>query len=753
MSAPDDFSFSDRNKRAKPRVDAPPPGQASEQERSEYKAPPPRDSAPPPRDFTPPPRDFIPPPAPEPATTKRKSTDDEDEDFELPIDPWRLASALKARWRWMLIAAAGLLVVGGIVGYLKSSYKLTITLIQRDVSARFEAGMEGESFKPHELSSQTLVALMGSPQLVQTVAEKARPPISARNLRSAITVLAGRDTDLVALTMTGSDKEALVDLANLYANEAVRLTRDQQLEELSRMNKFYRDKAAAAFEEIEKANNDLVAFQKNTGLINPTVETESNMKALMDLNSLIYKDQMETETTDLQITNLLNELQQQNPVAQRLRGAQDKLAELLRSYTEAWPEVQNLRRQIGELEQQIATSSTNAVDTSKMAAGSMSSTIYLRLVELRSRKATLEKEMRELDRQKKTLEEKMMTVSENGARYAMIKARLDSLQKTSQMLANRQRVAQLYESNAEGYYRVFAPATLKDVDSRSRLVKALLMAAFGAALGLLGTAAVIATLEAVDDRLKTAADVKRVTGLPVLASLGDLNQMTPAEKETWAFRAWTALSGQLSRSANHGLVCGFISSTHGEGRSTWINLLVDAASQRGLRVLTISTRPSPGDIEEMEKAAAESEQAFSDAVAEAVTEAQPHIPATAVTMTAQALAFPAEVSQKFSGPNAVPSAHIALPGWVWNLDRRKQFQRALAHWRSIESMVLLVELPPASVPEAVLLAENLPQLIWLVDSGKPRARATREQLETLRHAKCRLVGAVLNHEPKPVLHL
>jgi Mrp family chromosome partitioning ATPase len=68
-------------------------------------------------------------------------------------------------------------------------------------------------------------------------------------------------------------------------------------------------------------------------------------------------------------------------------------------------------------------------------------------------------------------------------------------------------------------------------------------------------------------------------------------------------------------------------------------------------------------------------------------------------------------------------------------------------------MVLLVELPPASVPEAVLLAENLPQLIWLVDSGKPRARATREQLETLRHAKCRLVGAVLNHEPKSVLHL
>ena len=347
----------------------------------------------------------------------------------------------------------------------------------------------------------------------------------------------------------------------------------------------------------------------------------------------------------------------------------------------------------------------------------------------------------------------MDTISQESTRYILIRSKLDALTKSRAILAGRQDEAHQYQQNSDGYYRVFQPATLQDINGRARWIKMLMIALGAGLLGMLAAAAVIVIVEATDDRLKTAADVKRVTGLPVLASLGDLNQMTPAEKETWAFRTWTALSGQLSRSANHGMVCGFVSSTHGEGRSTWINLLVDAASQRGLRVLTISTRPSPNDLEEMEKAAAETEKQFSEALAATVTESQPQMPATAVMMTAQALAFPAEVSRKFSGPNALPSAHIALPGWVWNLERRKQFQRALAHWRAIESMVLLVELPPASVPEAVLLAENLPQLIWLVDSGKPHARATREQLETLRHAKCRLVGAVLNHEPKPILQL
>src|SRR6185369_17481001 len=50
------------------------------------------------------------------------------------------------------------------------------------------------------------------------------------------------------------------------------------------------------------------------------------------------------------------------------------------------------------------------------------------------------------------------------------------------------------------------------------------------------------------------------------------------------------------------------------------------------------------------------------------------------------------------------------------------------------------------VPEAVLLGSNLPNLVWLADSGKADAGETRDQLNTLRDARCNLVGAVLNRE-------
>ena len=68
------------------------------------------------------------------------------------------------------------------------------------------------------------------------------------------------------------------------------------------------------------------------------------------------------------------------------------------------------------------------------------------------------------------------------------------------------------------------------------------------------------------------------------------------------------------------------------------------------------------------------------------------------------------MTERLEKPDAQPFVHIPLPGWVWDLKRRKQWQAALKHWSGIENIAIFVELPPASVPEAVLLAENLPNL-------------------------------------------
>jgi len=261
---------------------------------------------------------------------------------------------------------------------------------------------------------------------------------------------------------------------------------------------------------------------------------------------------------------------------------------------------------------------------------------------------------------------------------------------------------------------------------------------FGAGAGVGACLLLVLLVEFLDNRLKTADDVKRVTKLPVLTTLGNLREMDPSDRAQWAFRTWTMLQGRLSPSANFGLVCGITSSGTGEGRSTWISLLAEAASMTGFRVLTIATRPSPTHV-------APNHQLTNEQASEEPTRS-PENPATNA-LTTSVLASPAQVTEKLTGPNSQPVVHIPLPGWVWNLERRKQWREALNQWRQIDNLVIFVELPPASMPEAVLLGSNLPNMLWLSQSGTAVASDTQTQLETLRHARCNLVGAVLNKEP------
>jgi Mrp family chromosome partitioning ATPase len=292
---------------------------------------------------------------------------------------------------------------------------------------------------------------------------------------------------------------------------------------------------------------------------------------------------------------------------------------------------------------------------------------------------------------------------------------------------------------------------LEDVDLFARWSKAVLLGVVGSVVGVFLAAFVALGAEALDDRLKSSEDIKRITHLPVLATLGNLEQMSEEERENWAFRAWTLIAGRLSKSANHGLVCGFISAHAGEGRSTWVSLLAEAASQRGLRVLTVSADgANDGPSMSRESPVTAPNQAPGEVSKDSAVPIVGAAPDSPTQPAADILPSTSELTRRLTEAEALPVISVPLPDRVWDLDRRKQWHSALAHWRAIEGLVILVELPPASMPESVLLAESVPQLIWLVDSGRSRARETRMHLETLRHARCRLAGAVLNREPDPI---
>lgn len=578
------------------------------------------------------------------------------------LDVWPFVEILLLRWRRPVFAGAALMVMGLLFGlfHWNSTYTAPVQLIS------YNSPSAAEVFGQREVSGQTLVGVLRSPDLLRAAGARANPPVSAAAFADQLNIMPDQNSEIIVATITDKKSQTAVKLANLYANEAVQFTQKLQAKSAAELDRFFSRQLTNLDAQIARLNQQAALL--------PSAGLSTTNGALPPSLSLFTQ----------------------------LQASRQKLVELLAQYTDAYPLVQAQRAKIAAIE--------NLLNKTQAATNAPA-----------------------------------FAVAAGANDPEVVRGKLEALEKTRLNLLNQRQAVQAFEANPPGFCRLLAPATLKGVVAHSRMAKVIALAVFAGMLGVAGGVAAVLLVEFADDRLKTASDVRRVTKLPVLAAGGDLGRLTETERYDWAFRTWTRLQGRLSPSPNHGLIFGVTSAGKGEGRSTWVNHLAEAASLLGFRVLTITTRPSrqgwDAGKEIMNGAAVEVESEIP----------QSELPENSLALTPNVLATPSEVTQKLTGPDSPPVVHIPLPGWVWNLERRKQWHDALEHWARIDNIVILVELPPASVPEAVLLAENLPNVVWLAASGRAAAAATREQLETLRHARCRLAGAVLNRAPEAFL--
>jgi protein involved in polysaccharide export with SLBB domain/capsular polysaccharide biosynthesis protein len=608
------------------------------------------------------------------------------------VDVGSLVVPAARRWPLLVLGAVLGAALGLFLGLktFKESYTATAKL------ERYVPPLATDAYNPQPLTVPTLVHLIQSPDFFLRVGRKLNPPLTGAAVASHLTTVPERNTEILSVIASGVNPAEAVNLANLYTQEVIAFTKETQRRDAIEAERYVARHLQETEADIAQARKDMPPLPTLLPTLDPISQTPTNGPDRLTL---------------------------------KIQAAQDELAMLLAKYTDNHPAVKMKRSEIAALQAQAQLGIHASLDKNDSANPS--------------------------------------TPTPSGSReeWEMAMFHLRTLENLRTGLINRQHAIDLFKVEPPGNFRVELPAAMDNVTSYRPKAKIILLAMLCGLIGTALAAGEIVGREFLDSRLKTEADVMRVTRLPVISTLGDLRHLSPEARDDWAFHTWIKLQDHLSYSPNHGLVCGVTSSRPGDGRSTWINLLAGAARRCGFRVLTIATKPTeipaaavPDTSEPVAAPAgtAASANGHSSALLSTLGEAlrgtEFASDSAFTAMTASALFTPAEVTEKLTTPEADPIVHIPLPGWTWNLARRKQWQEALEEWRKIDNVVILVELPPASVHESVLLACNLPNVLWLVESGKSEAAETRRHLETLRHARCHLVGAVINRAPTPAAH-
>ncbi len=621
---------------------------------------------------------------------------------------------------WIILGSLGVAMIGFNWAYLAASCSAAVKLVRTVPAGMAALKLEEQALGLREQSLQATLDLLRSPDLMRRVVGAAQLRLTPEDVAARSRISAGLPTDPITITYRGSRPTEAVQVVNAYAREAIELSAEWQREELKQITGFLAARLSETDAALKESGRKLIESGTLTGATDANASTQSFLHERTELEKKAEGIRVRLSTLDLQIDKLVQEIAKQHPT---LVKAREDLDRALVRFTDEHPKVKELRAGIAAIRQQLTQKATNAQADLIAPANSTASTLYLRIVDLQTERIGLEKQLDEALFASRQLQDKLQSLPEAQVQYAAASADHKLLQSRREQLAKFLGDTQFLFENASGWIQASQWAKKEDVRAFEKVRTAVLAALICGIAAALFSVLLVSVLELFDGRIRTRRDLERATRLPVLASLGDLNEMTEKQREDWAFRTLTLLQARIGQAENRALICGFIAARHGEGTSTWIDLLAKAAHRRGNRVLVISP-PA---------------QQSSPEGAPAGQDAPP-------TMD---LARPADLAQQFALPGTASILQIALPGSTWNLEWRERWQGALEQWNGIENLVLLVDLPPASDPEAVLLSEQIPQLIWLCAKDEATTTETRTQMETLRCARCEIVGSVFNRAVIP----
>ena len=335
----------------------------------------------------------------------------------------------------------------------------------------------------------------------------------------------GGRTSAFSISYMGSDPETVMHvtnrLASLFIEENLKV-REQQAEGTT---EFLDNQMQGLKTDLEAHETQIKLYkEKYMGELPSQIDATLRTLDRLQLERKIVSDQLSTSVDrKIMIEGQLSETNAQeiatdktskDPQKRKLAELQAELTRLSSSYTDKYPEITRLKREISEIETQINT------DKGTESEGTNIDRLSKKLTDVNKEIAKLKEEQENIAKRISVLQGRVERIPERELQMTALMRDYQSTRENYQSLLNKKLDAQLAENLEKRQkgeqFKILDPANLPIKPFKPDPNRIILM---GIALGVGSGVGLVVLLEVIDASFRKPDDVYAVTGIPVLATI------------------------------------------------------------------------------------------------------------------------------------------------------------------------------------------------------------------------------------------
>jgi capsular exopolysaccharide synthesis family protein len=659
---------------------------------------------------------------------------------------WRIVS----EWRWLILGAVGVSVVGAIIVTLLTTplYRASATLEINPPSVEILQESKGQAVVPNDsqflatqyglLRSRSLAErvaqqlnLASNPEFLDSEADRAtRQKIAAGMLMNSFEVEPVPTSRLVKISYSSPSPELASRITNSFADSFINTNLERRYEASSYAREFLQNQISKVKRELEKSERQLHAYAQQQGIITtarfpdaPNSDTNSLQgESLIEINTKLSDAQARRIAAEQAYRQALN-VGQTAEVATQTLGLRSNRAALESEYQEKlekfkpdYPDMVRLRARIDSLDKAIAQ------EGSTLKSGHVTTA----LAEFRAAAAA----ERALQARVGELKGEVLNLRSRKIQYTILQREVDTNRSLYDALLQRYKEIGVAGGIGTNQVSVVDRAETPGAPYKPNLP---LNLAIGLGLGLVGGVGGALAFEFINDTIKTPDDVReklRLASLGVIPRKQGNHSLAEELKDQGSAisEAYFSLRTSLQFSTDSGAPKTLLvtSTRAAEGKSSTTLALAQNFARLGNKVLLID-----GDLRK---------PAFT-------TGSEPSEGLSRLLTNQDSLRTHVLKTQ-YENLWLVPCG--PLPPNPAELLASPRLKLLLSEAASQFDMVIVDGPPVLGLADAPLLGSACKGTLMVVESGKTRTQAAQDAVNRLQAAGGRIVGAVLTKYRNPV---